>query len=269
VKVMPHDPHRPDPSQFRQRLAAGERLVGTFIKTPSSHAAEIIGDVGFDFVIIDEEHAPFDRVATDAALLGARAAGTAGIVRVASSDAAHILAALDDGAIGIMMPHVDSAAKARQLVACARYRKGRRGYSNSPRAGRYGGKDFATHIEEADAQTTVIAMIEDAEALDEIDAIVAVEGLDAIFIGRADLTLALGAMALDAAPVQRAVERICVAARKASTPVCVPAGGVVERDWYSALGATVFVVATDQAFMRRAATAALLEIKEAAVDDRN
>jgi staphyloferrin B biosynthesis citrate synthase len=260
---MPNDSRRPDPAQFRQRLAAGERLVGTFIKTPSSHSAEIIGDIGFDFVIIDEEHAPFDRLATDAALLGARAAGTAGIVRVPHLDAAHILAALDDGAVGIMVPHVDSAVKARQAVACARYRSGRRGYSNSPRAGRYGSKDFSSHIAEADAQTTVIAMIEDVEALEDIDAIVAVENLDAIFIGRADLTLALGADALDALPVQRAVERICAAARKAAMPVCAPTASATERDWYAARGATVFVVATDQAFMRRAASAALREIKGA------
>jgi 2-keto-3-deoxy-L-rhamnonate aldolase RhmA len=265
---MSHDAHRPDPSQFRQRLAAGERLVGTFIKTPSSHSAEIIGDVGFDFVIIDEEHAAFDRVTTDSALLGARAARTAGIVRVPSPDASRILAALDDGAIGVMVPHVDTAEKAGRVVACARYKNGRRGYSNSPRAGRYGGKEFITHIKEADAQTTVIAMIEDVEALDGIDAIVAVEGLDAIFIGRADLTLALGSDAPDAAPVQKAVERICAAARKASMPVCVPATSADECDFYSHLGATVFVVATDQAFMRRAAAAALREIKGTAAGGR-
>lgn len=260
---MPPVSRRPDPTEFRQRLTSGERLVGTFIKTPSSHTAEIIGDVGFDFVIIDEEHAPFDRVTTDAALLGARSAGTAGIVRVSSPDAAHILAALDDGAIGIMVPHVASAAKARQIVSYARYRNGQRGYSNSPRAGRYGNKDFKTHIDEADTLTTVIAMIEDVEAVDAIDAIVAVEGLDSIFIGRADLTLALGQDTPDAAPVQLAVERICAAARKASLTVCAPTATAAERDSYAKLGCTAFVVATDQAFMRRAASAALREIRSA------
>ena len=257
-----HSP-RSNPVDFRARLAKGEHLVGTFIKTPSSHSAEIIGDVGFDFVIIDEEHAPFDRAATDAALLGARASGTAGIVRVPSLEASRILGALDDGAIGVMVPHIDTAEKAEELVSFARYKGGRRGFSNSPRAGRYGGKDFQSHIKEADAQTTIIAMIEDARAVDAIDAIVAVKGLDAIFVGRADLTLSLGANAPDADSVRTAVDRICAAARKVPMPICVPASNASERDDYARLGATVFVVATDQAFMRRAAAASLRELKGA------
>ena len=72
------------PADFRKRFAAGEYLLGTFIKTPTSHATEILGDLGFDFVVIDEEHAPFDRASIDVCLLAAKAAGTAGIVRVAA-----------------------------------------------------------------------------------------------------------------------------------------------------------------------------------------
>ena len=179
---MSNDNTRPDPGTFRQRLRAGERLIGTFIKTPTSHTSEIIGDVGFDFVVIDEEHAPFDRVTIDAALLGARAAATAGIVRAARPDEGErSSSALDDGAVGVLVPHVASAEKAQQVVAAARYRGGRRGFSNSPRAGRYGGLGLSAHLARADAQTTVIAMIEDPEALDEIDAIARVEGIDAFF----------------------------------------------------------------------------------------
>lgn len=251
---------RHSPADFRKRLAGGDRLIGTFIKTPTSHTAEIIGDVGYDFVIIDEEHAPFDRVATDQALLGARAAGTAGFVRVPNTSC--ILGALDDGAIGVMAPHIDDAEKARELVAYARYKPGRRGFSNSPRAGRYGGKDFQPHIADSDAQTVVVAMIEDAKAVETIDGIVAVEGLDAIFIGRADLTLSLGAGAPGEAVVQQAVERICSAALKVQMPIWVPATSAGERDAYVLLGANVFVVATDQAFMRRAAAASLKELRD-------
>jgi staphyloferrin B biosynthesis citrate synthase len=251
---------RLQPVDFRKRLAAGERLIGTFIKTPTSHTAEIIGDIGYDFVIIDEEHAPFDRVTTDQALLGARAAGTAGFVRV--PDLSHVLAALDDGAVGIMAPHIDEAEKARELVAYGRYKAGRRGFSNSPRAGRYGGKDFQSHVKEGDAQTTIIAMIEDARAVETIDGIVSVEGLDAIFIGRSDLTLSLGAAAPSDAVVQQAVDRVCAAARKTGMRVWVPATSASERDAYIRLGATGFVVATDQSFMRRAAAASLKEMRD-------
>jgi 2-keto-3-deoxy-L-rhamnonate aldolase RhmA len=250
---------RPSPVDFRDRLARRDRLFGTFIKTPTSHTSEIIGDIGYDFVIIDEEHAPFDRVTSDQALLGARAAGAAGFVRV--PDVSRILGALDDGAVGVMVPHIDDADKAKELVAYARYRPGRRGFSNSPRAGRYGGRTLPQHVAYADAQTTIVAMIEDAKAVENISGIVAVEGLDAIFIGRADLTLSLGVMNPTDAIVQDAVERICSAAVKAGMPIWVPATTGAERDAYARIGASVFVVATDQAFLRSAAMAALKGMK--------
>ena len=195
---------RPSPVEFRARFAAGEQLVGTFIKTPTSHGIEIFGDLGYDFVVIDEEHAPFDRVSIDIGILAARASGTAGFVRVAAPTADNILSVLDCGATGVLVPHVSSAAKAREIVAASRYRGGKRGFSGSPRAGRYGGAGMAQHIELQDKTVTVIAMIEDPEALDDIDAIVAVDGLDGFFIGRGDLTVAL----------RRALERCAGGARR-------------------------------------------------------
>ena len=76
MSTLQSSPH----GSFRHRFSSGERLIGTFVKTPTTHATEILGDLGFDFVVIDEEHAPFDRVTIDAVLLAARATGTAGIV---------------------------------------------------------------------------------------------------------------------------------------------------------------------------------------------
>lgn len=246
-------------STFRQRFLSGEVLVGTFIKTPTSHAVEIIGGLGFDFVVIDEEHAPFDRVAIDTALLAARASGTAGIVRVAEPTAAKLLAVLDDGATGVLVPHVASAAKARDIVTACRYRGGRRGFSASPRAGGYGAVPMWEHVKNADAAVTCIAMIEDPEALDEIEEIVAVEGLDGVFIGRGDLTVALGASDTAAPEIRTACERIIGAARKAEKPVCVMVGSAGEAKTFRDMGASAFIVSSDQAFMRQAAQKALSE----------
>jgi 2-keto-3-deoxy-L-rhamnonate aldolase RhmA len=95
---------------FRQRFISGELLLGTFIKTPTTHAVEILGGLGFDFVVIDEEHAPFDRVTIDNLLLAARASITAGIVRVAEATPAKLLAALDDGAASVLVPHISTVA---------------------------------------------------------------------------------------------------------------------------------------------------------------
>jgi 2-keto-3-deoxy-L-rhamnonate aldolase RhmA len=250
---------RPQPSEFRQRFAAGEQLIGTFVKTPTTHATEIFGDLGYDFIVIDEEHAPVNRESIDTMLLAARASNIAGIVRVASATADALLSVLDCGAVGALVPHVSSAAKAREVVAACRFRGGKRGYSGSVRAARYGGTPMWTNIDAADKATTVIAMIEDPEALDVIDDIVAVEGLDGVFIGRGDLTAAFGAPKNDAPVVQDAVERITAAARKAGKPVCVMVNNAAEAKPFQALGATAFIVATDQSFMRRAAAQAQTE----------
>ncbi|MDI1343331.1 MAG: aldolase/citrate lyase family protein [Pseudolabrys sp.] len=244
---------------FRQRFMRGDTLIGTFIKTPTSHTSELLGRVGFDFVVIDEEHAPFDRVTIDAALLGARAAGTAGIVRVAEPSPARLLAALDDGAAGVLVPHVSSPAKAEAIAKACRYRGGNRGFSNSPRAGDYGGVGMAQHIAMQDATVTVIAMIEDPEAIDDIAAIVAVDGIDGLFVGRADLAVALGETAQDAAPVRSATEKVIAAARAAGKPVCIMTGSAAEATDLKALGVSAFIVASDQAFMRQAAVRALTE----------
>jgi 2-keto-3-deoxy-L-rhamnonate aldolase RhmA len=244
---------------FRARFLAGELLLGTFIKTPTTHATEILGGVGFDFVVIDEEHAPFDRVTIDMALLAARASNTAGIVRVAEPTPAKLLAALDDGAAGVLVPHVCGVDKAKDMVAACRYRGGKRGFSNSPRAGGYGKLGVWDHVDKADASVTIIAMIEDPEALGVIDAIVAVDGLDGVFIGRGDLTVAMGATGTADPRVRAAAEKIIAAARKFGKPVCIMVADAKEAKDWRALGASAFIVASDQGFMRQAAMRARAE----------
>src|SRR3546814_19874731 len=92
--------NRPHPREFRSRLVRGEPLLGTFMKVPATQNTEVLGMLGFDFVVLDEEHAPWTRATLDQSLLAARAAGTAGIVRIGRPDAASVLSVLDDGAIG-------------------------------------------------------------------------------------------------------------------------------------------------------------------------
>jgi staphyloferrin B biosynthesis citrate synthase len=243
----------PPSSSFRRRFAARETLTGTFIKTPTPHAIEILGGLGYDFVVIDEEHAPFDPQATDVALLAARASGTTGIVRVPSADPPGILRVLDCGAAGVLVPHVSGAVKAREIAAACRYRGGKRGYSGSSRAGGYGAAKVWDHVARSDAATTLIAMIEDPEALDDIDSILTVEGIDGAFIGRGDLTVALGATANDAPPVKAAVDRVMAAARRAGKPVCVMVGSAAEAKGFKDLGASAFIVSSDQGLLRRIA----------------
>lgn len=252
----------PHPSDFRQRFLGRENLVGSFIKTPTTHSIEILGSMGFDFVVIDEEHAPFDRVTIDNGLLAARAVGTAGIVRVAEPTPAKLLAVLDDGAAGVLVPHVSSVEKAKAIVSACRYRGGSRGFSNSPRAGGYGALGMWQHVEAQDNSVTVIAMIEDPEALDVIDEIVAIDGLDGFFVGRGDLSVATGAQSQGAPEIQSATEKIAKAAAAVGKPVCVMVGSIAETPPFRAMGVTSFIVSSDQGLMRQSAGKVLADFRE-------
>ncbi|MCW0234188.1 MAG: aldolase/citrate lyase family protein [Ferrovibrio sp.] len=245
---------------FRQRLLAGDKLVGTFLKTPTSHATEIVAGLGFDFVVIDQEHAPFDRTTTDIALMAARGSNIPALVRVSGPDT--ILSVLDCGATGILVPHVASADYAREVAALCRYRNGRRGYATSTRAGGYTAVPMWQHIRASDDTVTVIAQIEDPEALDRIDTIAAVEGIDSLFIGRGDLTAAFGDETPNPPAIRAAVETITAAARKANKPVSVYVGGRPEAEWLQSQGATTFILNSDQGFLRQAATRGLAEMRE-------
>ena len=243
---------KPSPKEFRSRLKSGAHVLGTFIKTPSSHTTEIIGEVGYDFVVIDQEHAPFDRGTIDLACLGARASGTAAIVRVSEPTPASILSVLDVGAIGVLVPHCDSLEKTRMIAQACRYRGGSRGYSSTTRAGRWGGATMPEHMDDQDSRVTCVAMIEDEAALNEIDAIATQSGVDAFFIGRGDLTAAMGA-----AGMKKAVARITEAARAAKMPTMALVSSKEDAAAMRDLGVTGYLVSNDQNFLKSAAQSAL------------
>lgn len=250
-----HPPYR----QFRSRLRARQHVLGTFIKTPTTHATEILGLLGFDFVVFDQEHAPLGRDALDMMILGARASNIAGIVRVGDPSESNILSVLDCGASGVLVPHVDTVEKAKATAAACRYRGGHRGFANTTRAGQFGGLSFEEHMDRQDAETCCIAMIEDLSALDHIDDIVRVPGIDAIFIGRGDLTAALEAPSMTSPETHKVVAPIMAAARAANMPIIMLCPDRKDAHAMSALGATAFMNASDHGFMRIAASAALKE----------
>lgn len=246
---------------FRSRLAGTDSpLLGTFIKTPSVHVVEILGASGFDFLVIDAEHAAFNRQSVDLALLAARAAGIHAVVRVRNCDASEILAALDDGADGVLVPHISSREQAEALVSACRYSRGR-GFSNSPRAGAYGATAMWRHVDGEDGRVAVIAMIEDPPAIECIDEILSVEGIDAIFIGRGDLTVAMDDRAAGAPSVQAAAHQIIDAAVRHSKPVWLLPSNAAEAVTFAQRQVKGFIVSSDQGLMRSAALQTLAEFR--------
>ncbi|QCO57381.1 aldolase (plasmid) [Pseudorhodobacter turbinis] len=236
---------------LREKIAQGTLMKGSFVKMAGPSSVEIMGAVGFDFVVIDLEHGVFGNAATDTSLLAAKAAGIAAVIRVPSFEGDSIATALDAGATGILAPHISSVADANALVGKCRYRGGRRGFSGVTRAGNYGGNRMWEHIDAADAAIGVIAMIEDPEALLVIDEILAVEGLDAVFVGRGDLTVAFNAPSRDSTCVVNAVDRILAAAKQHGKAVWLMVESAEEAADFAAKGASSFIISSDQSVLYR------------------
>ncbi|MDE2372500.1 MAG: aldolase [Burkholderiales bacterium] len=227
--------------------------VATFVKTDSHQVVEVLALCALDYAVLDAEHAPFDRASMDRMLFAARAVGLPMLVRVPDRRDATILSVLDLGAAGIVVPHVDSAAQAREVVAAARFIGGRRGLSLSARYGGYGTRSRDEAVAEGD-RSLVVCQIESEAALAAVDAIAAVPGVGALLIGRADLALSLGVDGPRHARVLAAVDRIIAAARERGLPVIMAIGADAEVAEFRARGAQSFIVGSDQSLLRGAAS---------------
>lgn len=204
--------------QFRSRLTSGERLIGTIVTLPTPAVAEILADVGFDWLFLDGEHGPLET----GELLGIlQAVGdrAACLVRVPAADEVYIKRVLDLGATGIIVPQVNTPQQAADVVRFARYApEGARGVGLA-RAHGYGMR-FHEYLEAANEQVTVIVQAEHAEAVRNIEAIVEVPGVDGVLLGPYDLSASLGKTGLlDDPEVVAAIDRVIETCRGAEMPI--------------------------------------------------
>ena len=239
---------------FRQRLIDRKPLIGTFQKTPSSVVAEILGLSDLDAVCIDTEHAPFGRLELDQSIAALRAADKPNLVRTADDSPREIRNALDSGATGIVVPHVTTADQARAIVRASHFGDRGRGYAGSPRAADYTIKSMADHIADSREHTTVIVQIEDFAALDNVADIAAVDGVDCLFIGRADLSVAMQKSMFDDEIID-IVNEICAAGMKASTAIGMFTPKTDEIPDWQAAGASLFLLSSDQSMLLAGAKA--------------
>ncbi|MBO9577297.1 MAG: hypothetical protein J7480_00830 [Microbacteriaceae bacterium] len=207
------------PAPFADRIReSGRALIGTWLKLPSLEAVEILGDAGFDFVVIDQEHAPLDLQTAYAAIVVAQASGMNALVRVPDRSGSHLQRLLDSGADGILVPHIAGAAGTAEAVAAMTFPPdGDRGMGLTSRAGRWGRRSRADYVGRG-AGVFRAVQLEDLDSLDEAEAIVATPGLSGVFVGMGDLQLSTGLPA-DDPELRGRVDRVLEAARRADVPV--------------------------------------------------
>ena len=162
---------------FRTLVKSGKELIGIFIKTPNYQLVEIVSSCDLSFIVLDAEHAPFDRSELDTSIMAAKSSNIPVMVRAPKSSDEYILNALDQGADGVLVPHINSIDDAKDVISFAKYRDanfplGKRGFSNSSRSGNYGSLSLTKMIDKANNKTALICQIEEKQAVENIDDIV-------------------------------------------------------------------------------------------------
>lgn len=239
-------------NEFKQRLMARQPQIGLWLGLADPYSAELAANVGFDWLLIDGEHAPNDLRSVLSQLQAVAPYRSRPIVRPMSGDAALIKQLLDIGAQTLLVPMVDTADQARALVRAVTYPpQGIRGMgSGMARASRWNA--IADYLDQADDAVCLLVQVESLEGLANLDAIIAVEGVDGVFIGPADLSAAMGHRGNPGHPdvqdaIEHAILRICEAGKAAG--ILTPDERLARR--YLELGATFVAVGVDTTVLMR------------------
>lgn len=238
---------------FRDEIKRSRLLIGSWISTVDPFLVEAIAQSAFDLVVFDAEHGALDRVSLATNVLVASGAKMRTIVRLGGDGPVHYMQPLDAGADGVLVPRVRNASEVRRAVDLCRYAPdGSRGYGPR-RAGGYLRRE-AAYAEAANASVAVLVQIETREAVQNLDEILAVEGLDGILVGRNDLAASLGLPRDHRHPeLLRVTADILSRARDAGLARAIAAGADPRAvPELAELGANVIVAGADVEYLVRA-----------------
>lgn len=196
-------------NQIKEKLAAGKVVYGAMVQFPDPDLVEMLGYAGFDWILIDAEHGSINENDCLAMVRACELADTTAIVRPPTNHAETIMRFLDSGAQGVQVPRVNTAAEARAAVEATKYYPvGRRGITSSSRSVGYGFRgSIPDCVRFSNEQTLVCVMIEEREAMENLPEILAVDGVDVLFVGGGDLAQTMGFPGNKNAPEVQAVVR--------------------------------------------------------------
>ena len=248
-------PYQPFPNSFKQKLLAGQRLIGCWSSLASPITTEVLGVAGFDWILLDGEHSPNDVTTFIPQLMALLGSPSAPIVRPTCNNAVELKRLLDAGFYNFLIPFVESEAEALSAVRATRYPpQGIRGVSVSQRSNRYG--TVPDYFKSINDHICVMLQIESRAGVANAKAIAAVEGVDCIFIGPSDLAADYGHLGNANHPeVQAAIAAVFLEAKACGKPTGILAPAEADARRYMAMGATFVGVGSDLGVFRAASQA--------------
>jgi 4-hydroxy-2-oxoheptanedioate aldolase len=216
-------------NRLKQKLRQGQSVFGGLLRTPEPTLVEVLGYAGYDYVVLDAEHGAHSFEALDTLILTAYASDITPIVRVNENAPGLIMRVLDIGAQGVLVPHITNADDARRAISAALYPpEGSRGIGPN-RGSQFGAIPGEEYFKSINDEVAVMLMMEEAGAVESIEAITDVKGITALSIGLSDLSGSLGVPGQASHPsVQAAVDRLMTVAARKGVPVSLSVRGVEE-----------------------------------------
>jgi len=249
-------------NRVKELWREGKAAVGTWLVLGSPIVAEIMANLGFDWVVVDTEHGSIDIGTTQSIIQAINTTDTVPMVRVPWNDPMSIKRALDAGAYGLVIPMVNSREEAIRAVKATRYPPlGIRSYGG-PRARLYGGADYFEHANE---EIALIVQIEHIDAVNHVDEILSVEGVDGFFIGPSDLAISMGLKpGMDQTDPRHveAVSKVLASGKKHHVPGGIHVGSPEAVNERIAQGCQFIGLASDERFLGGAASAAFSKVSK-------
>jgi len=249
-------------NKLKALVESGRPAIGSWIGFTDPYSVEVIGDAGFDWLLIDTEHFPISREGLRTILVSLQGSSSVPVVRLPSNAPDHFQTALDLGAEGVVVPMVSSRQNAEQAVTFCRYPPlGTRGFSPT-RASRYF-QDLEQYAESANGQISLIVQIETPEAVANIDEILSTRGIDGIFIGPSDLASFMNLAGRTNHPdVERVVAQLIERACAKSMPFGLPTWTPEEFLSYVKRGARLLTLGSDMHFLATSARSGLTGVRQ-------
>lgn len=240
---------------LKKRLQAGETLIGCWLNLGSSVTAEIVGLAGFDWVLLDLEHGAGEPKDLLHQLQALEHTGAAPVVRVESVAKQRIHRVLDVGAEGVMCPQIKTVEDAKAAIMGIHYPPlGHRGVAKMVRATGFG-KHFNQYVQQTQENLVGVIQIETREAVEKVEEIAALDGVDVLFIGPADLSMSLGIFGqLDHPTFTAALDRIVSAAKSAGKAIGILLFDPGEFEKYQAMGIQLIACGSDATFVANGAS---------------